>query len=90
MTDCSPSIRKMRLLFTSVVPVVVLVLLVLSVLGSIFFGVAALTEAAAVDAFVAMLPALARRGLTWPSLKEIIIGTAKVTGNHLYAFNIKS
>jgi len=63
--------------------------LVLSVLGSIFFGVAALTEAATVGAFMAMLPVLARRGLTWSGLKEVIIGTDKVTGNNLYAFNIK-
>jgi len=69
--------RKIKLLFTSVVPVVVLVL---SVLGSIFFGVAAPTEAAAIGAFVATLLALAHRGLTWSGLKEVIIGTAKVTG----------
>jgi len=37
-----------------------------------------------------MLLALARRGLTWSGLKEVIIGTAKVTGNHLYVFNMKS
>ena len=48
------------------------------------------TEAAAVDAFVAMLLTLTRRGITWSGLKEVIIGTAKVTDNHSYVFNIKS
>lgn len=68
---------KFRLLFTSVIPIVILVL---SVLGSIFFGVAAPTEAAAVGAFAATLIALARRGITWSGFKKVCIGTAKVSG----------
>lgn len=72
-----PLRTKFRLLFTSVIPVAVLVL---TVLGSIFFGVAAPTEAAAVGALAATLIALARRGLTWSRLKEVVLGTAKITG----------
>jgi tripartite ATP-independent transporter DctM subunit len=72
-----PLRTKIRLLFTSVVPIVVLVL---TVLGSIFFGVAAPTEAAAVGAVAATLIAIARRGLSWFKLKEVVLGTAKVTG----------
>lgn len=69
--------RKILLLFTSVLP---LVTLILAVLGSIFLGIAAPTEAAAVGAFVATLLALARRTLTWSVLKEVTLGCAKITG----------
>ena len=68
---------KIRLLFTAVLPIAVIIL---SVLGSIFFGVAAPTEAAAVGALAATLLALARRTLKWANLKEVVIGTARATG----------
>ena len=69
--------EKIRLLFTSVVPVVVLIG---AVLGSIFLGIAAPTEAAAVGAFCATGLAIARRGLTFPIFKQVALETAKVTG----------
>ncbi len=69
--------RKIRLLFTSVVPVVGLIL---AVLGSIFFGIAAPTEAAAIGAFAAMLLALARKEFNWPMLKQAVIGTYRSCG----------
>ena len=72
-----PLKTKLRLLFTTVVPIVVLVL---AVLGSIFFGVAAPTEAAAIGAVTATVIALARRGLNWSKLRDVVLGTAKVTG----------
>jgi tripartite ATP-independent transporter DctM subunit len=72
-----PLKTKFRLLFTTVVPIVVLVL---TVLGSIFFGVAAPTEAAAIGAVAATVIALARRGLNWSKLRDVVFGTAKVTG----------
>lgn len=64
-------------LFTSVFPIVALIL---AVLGSIFLGIAAPTEAAAVGAFIATLLALARRGLTWSGFKRVALQCAKVTG----------
>jgi len=72
-----PLKTKLRLLFTTVVPIVILVL---TVLGSIFFGVAAPTEAAAIGAVAATVIALARRGLNWSKLRDVVLGTAKVTG----------
>lgn len=68
---------KLRLLFSSVVPVAVLVL---CVLGSIFLGIAAPTEAAAVGAFAAVVLASVRRKLTWSVLKEVVMATGRITG----------
>ena len=69
--------KKSSILLTSAMPIV---LLMLAVLGSIFFGIAAPTEAAAVGAFVATVIALARRGLTWAGLKRVTLESGKVTG----------
>lgn len=69
--------RKVWLLLTSVLPIIVLIL---AVLGSIFLGIAAPTEAAAVGAFIATLIALARRGLTWAGLKKVALASGKITG----------
>jgi len=54
-------------------------ILVFAVLGSIFFGVASITEAAAVGAFGAMIAAAMKRKLTWPNLKTALNQTVKVT-----------
>jgi len=67
---------KIKMLFTSVVPVVALIL---AVLGSIFFGLAAPTEAAALGAFGAVLLAIAYRGLNWKGVKEACINTVTTT-----------
>lgn len=72
-----PFLRKTVLLLSTLVPPVILIL---SVLGSIFFGVAAPTEAAGVGAFVATLLALAYRRLNWPVLKEAGLLTVKLSG----------
>lgn len=69
--------KRVWLLFTSVFPIVGLIL---AVLGSIFLGIAAPTEAAAVGAFVATIIALARRGLTWRGFKRVALECTKVTG----------
>ena len=69
--------RRIYMLLTSVFPIV---FLILAVLGSIFLGIAAPTEAAAVGASVATLLALARRGLTWRGFKRVALECAKVTG----------
>ena len=69
--------KRVWLLFTSVFPIV---FLVLAVLGTIFLGVAAPTEASAVGAFVATLLALFRRGLSWSGFRRVAMETAKTTG----------
>ncbi len=77
----APFIKKTTLLLTSMVPPV---LLVLAVLGSIFFGVAPPTEAAAVGAFAAILLALAYRRLTFQALKDTAFLTLRVTSKVLF------
>ncbi len=54
-------------------------LLMLLVLGSIFFGVAVPSEAAGVGALGAVLCAVARRRFSWKMLKEAVIETTKIT-----------
>jgi len=68
-----PMSHKLRLLFTALLPPV---LLVLAVLGSIFFGIAAPTEAAAVGALASALLAAAYRKLNLRVLKESCFATA--------------
>jgi tripartite ATP-independent transporter DctM subunit len=68
-----PMSQKLRLLFTSLLPPVILVL---AVLGSIFFGIAAPTEAAAVGALASAIMAAAYRKLDFRVLKETCFATA--------------
>jgi tripartite ATP-independent transporter DctM subunit len=64
---------KLRLLFVALLPPVALIL---AVLGSIFAGIAAPTEAAAVGAFASILLALAYRKLDFQVLKHTCFTTA--------------
>lgn len=68
-----PMARKLYLLVTALLPPVILVL---AVLGSIFLGIAAPTEAAAVGALASALMAAAYRKLNWRVLKETCFTTA--------------
>jgi len=70
-----PLRRKLFILVTGMVPPF---FLVLSVLGVIFFGIAAPTEAAACGAFAATLLALAYRRLNWETLKAVMLETVRV------------
>jgi len=72
-----PFWEKTRLLVVSLVPPVVLIL---AVLGTIFLGVAAPTEAAAVGALASVLMCLAYKKLTFNTLWEALVGTIKVVG----------
>lgn len=67
--------RKLWLMVTSLIPTLIVIL---AVMGSIFFGVAAPTEAAAVGALAAMLLALGYRNLDWMTLKNSLFGSLKV------------
>ena len=64
----------------ALVAVVPSVLLILSVLGSIFFGIATPTEAGSVGAIGACLLAAANRGLNWQMIKAAARTTANITG----------
>jgi tripartite ATP-independent transporter DctM subunit len=63
-----------------------LAVLILSVLGSIMFGLATPTEAAAVGAFGAALLAASYRSLTWQSLREAMHLTARTTAMVCWLF----
>lgn len=55
------------------------VLLIIAVLGSLFAGIASITEAAAVGGFGAMIAAAMKGKLTWKNLKAALSQTVKVT-----------
>jgi len=71
-----PMLKKLYILLTAVVPPV---FLILAVLGSIFFGIAAPTEAAAVGALAASLLVIAYRRFNWQTLKECLLYTLTLT-----------
>ena len=68
--------KKVLMIVTSMFPAL---FLILAVLGTIFFGVAAPTEAAAVGAFASILMALAYGKLHWKSFKESIYQCLRVS-----------
>ncbi len=75
--------RVLLLLLQAFVP---LALLILSVLGSILFGLATPSEAAAVGALGAVLLAAAYRALTWGRLQEAVYLTARTTAMVCFLF----
>jgi TRAP-type mannitol/chloroaromatic compound transport system permease large subunit len=72
-----------KMLLSSFFPLVVLILFVL---GSIVFGLATPTEAAAVGAFGGFLLAAAYRALTWSVVKESVFLTAKTSAMVCWLF----
>jgi len=72
-----PFLKKTRMLVVSLFPPL---FLILAVLGSIFMGVAAPTEAAAVGALASILLCMAYRKLSFAKLWSALIGTARVVG----------
>jgi len=72
-----PFTKKTTMLVTTVVPVS---LLILSVLGVIFLGIAPPTEAAGAGAFVSILLVIAYRRFNWSVLKDVTLDTLKLTG----------
>jgi tripartite ATP-independent transporter DctM subunit len=75
--------QLMVMLFTSIVPLVVLIM---AVLGAILFGFATPSEAAAVGALGGLLLALAYRALTWDRLKESVYLTVRTTAMVCWLF----
>jgi len=68
--------KKLLMIVTSMLPAL---FLILAVLGTIFFGVAAPTEAAAVGAFASILLALSYRKLNWKAFKGSVYQTLRVS-----------
>ena len=69
------SAQKIWFIVTSLIPTL---FVILAVMGSIFFGVAAPTEAAAMGALAAILLAVMYKKLTWPTLKQATFDSLKV------------
>ena len=69
------SAQKIWFIVTSLIPTL---FVILAVMGSIFFGVAAPTEAAAMGALAAILLAVMYKRLTWPTLKQATFDSLKV------------
>jgi tripartite ATP-independent transporter DctM subunit len=69
--------QKSKMLITTLVPTA---LLILSVMGAIYFGLASPTEAAAVGAAVATLLTIVYGRFSWKVLKDVTLGTIKLTG----------
>ncbi|MBL7126497.1 MAG: TRAP transporter large permease subunit [Dehalococcoidales bacterium] len=72
-----PFVQKTTKLLVALVPPAILIM---SVLGVIFMGIAAPTEAAGIGAFAATLLTIAYRRFTWDVLKEVTLLTAKLSG----------
>jgi tripartite ATP-independent transporter DctM subunit len=72
-----PLAKKLTMLFTSLIPPV---FLILAVLGSIFFGIAPPTEAAAIGAAASVLLSVAYRKFNWETLKRAALETFRITG----------
>jgi tripartite ATP-independent transporter DctM subunit len=75
--------RVLLLLLQAFVPLAVLIL---AVLGSILFGLATPSEAAAVGAFGAVVLAAAYRAFTWGRLQEAVYLTARTTAMVCFLF----
>lgn len=71
-----PLAGKVIMFATSVVPVLGLIL---AVLGTVFFGLAAPTEAAAIGALASIFLAAAYRKLSWATLKDAAFRTARTS-----------
>jgi tripartite ATP-independent transporter DctM subunit len=73
----TPTGKKLKDLAVSLVPPI---LLILSVLGVIFFGIAAPTEAAGMGAFAATLLAIVYRRFSFKVFKDVALDTLRVSG----------
>lgn len=71
-----PFLKRTTMLLTALVPPAVLIL---AVLGSIFFGIAPPTEAAGIGAFASAILAIAYRKFSWQVLKEVSLHTLRVS-----------
>lgn len=75
--------KGFKLLLTAFFP---LAILIIAVLGSILFGLATPSEAAAMGALGGIILAIAYRAFTWQRLRESVYLTAKTTAMVCYLF----
>jgi tripartite ATP-independent transporter DctM subunit len=68
--------KKLLMIVTSMFPTL---FLILAVLGTIFFGVAAPTEASAVGAFASILLAISYRKLNWKTFRDSVYQTLRIS-----------
>jgi tripartite ATP-independent transporter DctM subunit len=73
--------RIVLMLATSVLPIT---LLIFAVLGTIVFGLAAPTEAAAMGALGGLVLSASYRSLNWPTLKAAVVQSAKTSSMVLF------
>ena len=78
-----PFLQTLKLLAASFFP---LAILILAVLGTIMFGLATPTEAAAVGAFGSIVLAAGYRALSWKRLKEAVYLTARTSAMVCWLF----
>ena len=78
-----PFLQTLKLLAASFFP---LAILILAVLGTIMFGLATPTEAAAVGAFGSIVLAAGYRALSWQRLKEAVYLTARTSAMVCWLF----
>lgn len=71
---------KLRALRSVALPTII----ILAILGTIFFGVATPTEAASVGALAVVLAVIIRGEFNWTFVKEVSYGTATITGMVLW------
>jgi len=76
--------EKKYTLFEGLITFVPIMFLILAVLGAIFFGIAAATEAAAVGALGSIIIAIAYKRFTWSSLKEAAVQTLETSAMIMY------
>lgn len=74
--------EKLRLLKNMIAPLLLIVL----VLGIIFFGIATPVEAAGIGTFGALFVSALHRRLTWPAVEEAAIATLKATAMVMWIF----
>jgi tripartite ATP-independent transporter DctM subunit len=74
--------EKFRLLKNTIAPILLIVL----VLGVIFFGIATPVEAAGIGTFGALFVSALHRRLNWPSIQEAAIATLKATAMVMWIF----
>lgn len=64
--------------------VILPIIVIISVLGSIFVGIATPTEAASIGCVAVLFCVLVRREINWTFIKEVIFSTSTVTGMVLW------
>jgi tripartite ATP-independent transporter DctM subunit len=74
--------EKLRLLRNTIAPILLIVL----VLGVIFFGIATPVEAAGIGTFGALFVSALNRRLNWPNIQEAAIATLKATAMVMWIF----